>query len=168
MFKRLFSLEWKSFFRSASVGKSVGLKILMGFLGLYFTMAFLFFGIGLYPLIIEYFPGEEPLYLVNRFVLVWLVLELAYRFLLQNLPIMDIKPLLLLPIKKRKVVNFVLLKSLYSFFNFLPLLIIIPFGIYNIYKQSFNTEVIIAWMIALTNGTRTADRGDSDGRSGTQ
>ncbi len=149
MFKRLFSLEWKSFFRSASLGKSIGLKILMGFLGLYFTAAFLMFGIGLYPLITEYFPGEEPLYLVNRFVLVWLILELAYRFLLQNLPIMDIKPLMLLPIKKRKVVNFVLLKSLYSFFNFLPLLIIIPFGIFNIYKQTFNTGAIIAWMISM-------------------
>ena len=149
MFKRLFSLEWKSFFRSASLGKSIGLKILMGFLGLYFTAAFLMFGIGLFPLIIEYFPGEEPLYLVNRFVLVWLVLELAYRFLLQNLPIMDIKPLMLLPIKKRKVVNFVLLNSLYSFFNFLPLLIIIPFGIYNIYKQTFSTGAIIAWMISM-------------------
>lgn len=149
MFKRLFSLEWKSFFRSASLGKSIGLKILMGFLGLYFTAAFLMFGIGLYPLIIEYFPGEEPLFLVNRFVLVWLVLDLGYRFLLQNLPIMDIKPLMLLPIRKRKVVNFVLFKSLYSFFNFLPLLVIIPFGIYNIYKQSFDNEAIIAWMVAM-------------------
>ena len=149
MFKRLFSLEWKSFFRSASLGKSIGLKILMGFLALYFTAAFLMFGIGLYPLIIEYFPGEEPIYLVNRLFLVWLVLELIYRFLLQNLPIMDIKPLMLLPIKKRKVVNFVLLKSLYSFFNFLPLLIIIPFGIYNIYKQTFSTGAVIAWMVAM-------------------
>ncbi|TVZ26283.1 hypothetical protein JM83_1237 [Gillisia sp. Hel_I_86] len=149
MFKRLFSLEWKSFFRSASLGKSIGLKILMGFLGLYFTVAFLMFGIGLYPIITEHFPGEQPLYLVNRFVLVWLVMELVYRFLLQNLPIMDIKPLMLLPIKKEKVVNFVLLKSLYSFFNFLPLLIIVPFGIYNIYKQTFSTVAILAWTISM-------------------
>jgi hypothetical protein len=153
MFKRLFSLEWKSFFRSASLGKSIGLKILMGFLGLYFTAAFLMFGIGLYPIILKYFPGEEPLYLVNRFVLVWLILELGYRFLLQNLPTLDIKPLMLLPIKKRKVVNIVLLKSLYSFFNFLPLLIIIPFGIYNIYEQSFSTGSIFAWMFAMTGLT---------------
>ena len=149
MFKRLFSLEWKSFFRSASVGKSIGIKILMVFLGLYFTAAFLLFGIGLYPLIKQYFPSEEPILLVNRFVLVWLTLELSYRFLLQNLPILDIKPLMLLPIKRRKVVNFVLGKSLYSFFNFLPLLIIIPFGIFNIYKNSFDTLSIIAWMIAM-------------------
>lgn len=157
MFKHLFSLEWKSFFRSASLGKSIGLKILMGFLGLYFLVAFLTLGIGLYPLIIEHFPGEEPLYFVNRFVLVWLLMEIGYRFLLQNLPITDIKPLMLLPIKRRKVVNFVLIKSLYSFFNFLPLLIIIPFGIYNIYKQTFSTVAIIAWMLAMIFLTLSAN-----------
>jgi len=149
MFKSLISLEWKAFVRSANFGKSIGLKILMVFLGLYFTLAFLMMGIGLYPLIQEYFPGEEPLFLVNRFVLIWLLIELSYRFLLQTLPVLDIKPLLILPIKKRKVVNFVLLKSIYSFFNFLPLLIIIPFGIFNIYKNEFPLTSILAWMIAM-------------------
>ena len=136
MFQRLISLEWKSFFRSASMGKSLGLKILMGFLALYFITIFLFFGVGLYPIIKEYFPEEDPLLFVNNYVLLWLLAELAYRFLLQTLPVLDIKPFMVMPIKKRKLVNFVLVKSLFSFFNLLPLLIIIPFGIFNIYKQS--------------------------------
>jgi hypothetical protein len=149
MFKRLISLEWKAFIRSASAGKSIGLKILMVFLGLYFTLTFLLIGIGLYPLIEEYYPGEEPLYIVNRFLLLWLFAELSYRFFLQTLPVLDIKPLLILPILKRKVVNFVLLKSLFSFFNFLPLLVIVPFGIFNIYKNEFPVSSIFAWMIAM-------------------
>lgn len=150
MLQRLISLEWKSFFRSASLGKSLGLKILMGFLALYFTTIFLLFGIGLYPLITEFFPGEEPLLVANRFVLLWLLLELALRFFLQTLPVLDIKPLLILPIKKRKVVNVVLLKSIFSFFNFLPLLVILPFGIFNLFKGEFSTTVILAWMVAMT------------------
>ncbi|MGM0392052.1 MAG: DUF5687 family protein [Bacteroidota bacterium] len=150
MFKRLISLEWKSFFRSASMGKSIGLKILMIFLGIYFTVIFLLFGIGLYPLVEKFYPGELPLFVVNRFVLLWLLFELAYRFLLQTLPVLNIKPLLILPIRKRKVVNFVLLKSLYSFFNFLPLMVIIPFGIFNIYKEQFATGPVLAWMIGMT------------------
>lgn len=149
MFKRLTFLEWKAFIRSASLGKSIGLKIVMGFLGLYFTLAFLLLGIGLYPLLDNYFPGEEPLYLVNRFVMLWLFAELSFRFFLQSLPVLDIKPLLILPIRKRNVVNYVLLKSLYSFFNFLPLLIIVPFGIINIYKSEFPWTSILAWMIAI-------------------
>jgi hypothetical protein len=149
MYKRFIILEWKAFFRSASVGKSIGVKILMVFLALYFATLFLFAGIGMYPLIQKYFPGEDPLKVANSFVLLWLLAELALRFFLQTLPVMDIKPLLVLPVLKRKVVNFVLIKSLFSFFNFLPLLIIIPFGIFNLYKSDHSTTAIIAWMIAM-------------------
>lgn len=153
MFKRLISLEWKSFFRSASMGKSLGLKILMVLLGIYFAVIFLLFGIGLYPLVDNYFPGEVPLMVVNRFVLVWLLLELSYRFFLQTLPVLDIKTLLILPVKKDKVIDFVLFKSLYSFFNFLPLFIIIPFGIFNLYKDQFPFGIILAWIIAMAGLT---------------
>ncbi|MBZ9730475.1 DUF5687 family protein [Salegentibacter sp. JZCK2] len=149
MFKRFLWLEWKSFFRSASVGKSIGLKVLLIFLALYFSVAFLILGIGLYPLLQKAFPNQDPLQLVNRFVLLWLVFELGYRFMLQTLPVLDIKPLLNLPIARRKAVNFVLIKSMYSFFNFLPLFIIIPFGIFCIYKAEYGTLNLIGWMTAM-------------------
>ena len=149
MFKRLFTLEWKAFFRSASLGKSIALKILMVFLALYFTTIFLLAGIGLYPLIQKYVPCQDPLLVVNRYVLIWLLAELALRFFLQTLPVLDIKPLLNLPVRKRKLVNFMLLKSVFSFFNFLPLLIIIPFGIFNFYQGKHATLSIIAWMFAM-------------------
>lgn len=155
MFKRLISLEWKAFFRSASVGKSIGIKILMVFLALYFTAIFLLAGIGLYPLIENFYPGEDPLVIVNRFVLLWLLTELSIRFFLQTLPVLDVKPLLILPVRRRKVVNFVLLKSIFSFFNLLPLLIIIPFGIFNIYKSDYSTGAILAWMLAMAGFTLT-------------
>jgi hypothetical protein len=41
------------------------------------------------------------------------------------------------------------LKSLNSFFNFLPLLIIIPFGVFNIYKSDWGLLPIIAWMVTM-------------------
>ena len=149
MFKRFLWLEWKSFFRSASVGKSIGLKVLLIFLALYFSVAFLVLGIGLYPLLQKSFPDQDPLQLVNRFVLLWLVFELGFRFMMQSLPVLDIKPLLNLPIARRKAVNFVLIKSMYSFFNFLPLFIIIPFGIFCIYKGEYGTWNLLGWMVAM-------------------
>lgn len=150
MFKRLLSLEWKAFFRSASLGKSLGLKVLMTFIALYFTVIFLLAGIGLYPLIKNHMPGEDPLFVVNRLVLVWFLVELALRFFLQALPVFDIKPLLNLPVRKRNIVNFVLFKSVFSFFNFLPLLLIIPFGVFNIFESDHSTGSILAWMATMT------------------
>lgn len=102
MFKRLISLEWKAFFRSASLGKSIGLKIFMGILALYFIALFLLAGVGLYPFIANYYPNESPVIVVNRFVLLWLLGELSIRFFLQTLPVLDIRPLLILPIQKGK------------------------------------------------------------------
>jgi hypothetical protein len=43
--------------------------------------------------------GSKPLAIVNSYVIFWLAIELIFRFL-QSLPVMNIKPLLVLPIKK--------------------------------------------------------------------
>lgn len=149
MFKHFINLELKAFFRSASVGKSIGLKILMGFLVAYFLLVFLVVGIALYPLLAKSFPDQKPLAIVNSFVIFWLAFELVLRFFMQSLPVMNIKPLLILPIKKRTVIHFVLLKSLTSIYNIFPLLVIIPFGIFNIVEGNYNPLNMVVWMLAM-------------------
>ncbi|MGA9589616.1 MAG: DUF5687 family protein, partial [Salegentibacter sp.] len=72
MVKHFIGLEWKAFVRSASFGKSLGLRILLIFLALYFSVAFLALGVGLYPLLKEMAPEKDPLQVVNRFFLLWL------------------------------------------------------------------------------------------------
>ncbi|MCC8359566.1 DUF5687 family protein [Salinimicrobium sediminilitoris] len=149
MFKHFISLQWKAFFRSASFGKSLGLKIFMAFIAIYFALVFLILGIGLYPLLKEAFPEEEPLQIVNRFLLVYLALELMMRSALQSLPVMTVKPLLALPVSKGKVVNYVLLRSLFSFFNFLPLLLFVPFAVFTWHKTGLPVLSIIGWIVAV-------------------
>lgn len=149
MFKHFINLELKAFFRSASVGKSIGLKILMGFLVIYFLLVFLVLGIALYPILEKSFPDHKPLAIVNSFVVFWLVIELIIRFFMQSLPVMNIKPLLVLPIKKQSVIHFVLLKSFTSIYNIFSLLVIIPFGVYNITNGNYNSLNMIVWMIAM-------------------
>ena len=149
MFKHFISLQWKAFYRSASFGKSLGLKIFMAFIAIYFSLVFLILGIGLYPLLKEAFPARDPLQIVNRFLLVYFGLELLMRFMLQTLPVMSVKPLLALPVPKGKVVNYVLLRSLFSFFNFLPLLLFIPFAIFTAYQTEQSALSMSAWTVAV-------------------
>jgi hypothetical protein len=66
---------------------------------------------------------------------------------MQSLPVMNIKPLLILPIKQA-VIHFVLLKSLTSIYNIFPLLVIIPFGVFNIIEENYN-PLMIVWMLAM-------------------
>jgi hypothetical protein len=148
MIKLFLSLEWKSFFRSASLGKSIGIKIFMGFMALYFVAIFLGMGLVMYPALKKLYPEQDPLMALNGFLFFWILGDLIFRFFFQKLPVMSVKPMLTLPIKKSTIVNYVLRKSSVSFFNFLPLFAIIPFGITLIVKD-YPPMSVLVWMLAL-------------------
>ncbi|RBP34649.1 hypothetical protein DFR65_101546 [Oceanihabitans sediminis] len=148
MIKHFLDLEWKQFTRSASFGKSVALKIIMAFFALYFIAMFLILGVAMYPLLKETLPEKDPFVVFNGFIFFWILGDLVLRFFFQKLPVMSVKPLLTLPIKREKVVNFVLGKSALSFFNFLPLFAIIPFGI-TLIVNDYDVSSIAFWMLAM-------------------
>lgn len=144
MILQLLKLEWKQFFRSASFGKSIGLKLLMGFFALYLLVIFLSLGIGGYFILRKEFPEKDPFILVNQFMIFAIISDLIFRYLMQKIPVMDIKPMLILPIKKSKLVNFVLSKSVFSFFNSSTIFLYIPFAIVLI-KEGYDLTGVIAW-----------------------
>lgn len=148
MLKYFLSLEWKSYIRSASFGKSIGIKIFMGLLALYFMVIFLAMGIFLYPALKKTIPDADPLLIVNKVLFYWILADLVFRFFFQKLPVMAVKPLLTLPIKRNKIVNYVLGKSALSFFNFLPLFAVIPFGITLIFED-YSALSSVTWMLTL-------------------
>ncbi|WP_142784450.1 DUF5687 family protein [Changchengzhania lutea] len=148
MIKHFLSLEWKQFFRSASFGKSLAIKIFMGFFALYFIAMFLAMGIAMYPLLKKMFPDSDPFVVFNGFLFFWILGDLMIRFFFQKLPVMSVKPLLTLPIKRSKVVNFVLGKSVMAFINVLPLFAIIPFGVMLI-SNGYDVGTIIIWIITI-------------------
>ncbi|GAL89139.1 DUF5687 family protein [Jejuia pallidilutea] len=148
MIKHFLNLEWKAFFRSASFGKSLGVKLLMGFFAIYFMVVFLGIGIMLYPGLKKLYPEQDPLIIVNNFLFFWILGDLLFRFFFQKLPVMSVKPLLTLPIGRNKIVNYVLGKSALSFFNFLPLFAIVPFSIM-LLVNDYPVGAVLAWVLAL-------------------
>ena len=146
MFKHFISLEWKSFLRSASFGTSLAIKILIGFFAAYFVVMFLLLGFALYPILRE--NGLEPLQTVNKFLIYYLVLDLVIRFFLQKLPVLNIRPLLTLPIKRNTIVNYTLGKTALSFFNILHAFFFIPFSIVMILKGMPIANVLL-WHLSV-------------------
>jgi hypothetical protein len=67
---------------------------------------------------------------------------------MQKLPVMNIKPLLILPIKKSKLVNYVLAKSSVSFFNIIGLFFYIPFAVVLII-QGYAISGALGWLFAI-------------------
>lgn len=149
MYLNLIKLEWKSFFRSASLGKSVAVKLFMGFLGIYFSVVFLLLGIGLYAASKKLFPNEQPVLIINNYLLIWLTFEFFIRFLLQNLPVVNVKPLLTQRIPRNKIVHILLQKSIFSFYNLLTLVVALPFVIINYSYGEFPLFTLLCWLVGL-------------------
>ncbi|HLS11092.1 MAG TPA: DUF5687 family protein, partial [Flavobacteriaceae bacterium] len=92
MLSKFIYLEWKAFTRSASFQVNLVLKILLGFIGLYSAVTLLLFGFFIVDLIKE--MDLEIFDTLNRYVLYYLFLDLAVRFMFQKLPVTSIRPLL--------------------------------------------------------------------------
>lgn len=128
MFKHFIKLEWESFFRSASFATNLALKIVMGFMAIYFIVIFVAAGVAVFFLLKEEFH-IEPLATVNKFLIYYLVADLVIRYFFQKMPVTNIKPLLNLPIKRDTIVHFSLGKTSISFFNILHSFFFIPFTV---------------------------------------
>jgi hypothetical protein len=148
MFTRFFKLEWKQYFRSSYWQKGIALKIIMGFFALYMMVSFLALGVGSFFIIKKTMPDSDPLQVVNSFLLFAIVGDLLFRYFMQNLPVMNIKPLLILPIQKSKLVHYVLGKSVFSPFNIFSLFFYIPFSVVLI-GQDYDVAGVIGWLFSM-------------------
>jgi hypothetical protein len=148
MISHFLKLEWKQFFRSSYWQKGIAIKIVMAFLALYFIVAFLAVGVGGYFILKKQFPEQDPLQIVNSYLLYAVLGDLIFRYFMQKLPVMNIKPLLTLPIKKSKIVHFILVKSSCSFFNIMSLFFYIPFAIILI-KEGYDIAGVLGWLFAM-------------------
>ena len=146
MFKRFASLQWKAFIRSASFKTEIWFKILQGLGALYFILVFLALGVGSYFMIEEAGLGD-PLRVVNRFMIYYLALDLYLRYMLQKMPVMNIRPLLYLPLSKSEVVRYSLGKTLLSFFNISHAFFFVPFSIVLLIK-GYPAASVIGWHLA--------------------
>ncbi|WP_445748151.1 DUF5687 family protein [Polaribacter sp.] len=156
MIAHFLKLEWKQYFRSSYWQKSIFLNILLAFFALYFMTSFLIIGIGGYYILKEQFPNQDPLLIVNGFLLYFIIGDLIFRYIMQKLPVMNIKPLLLLPIHKNKIVHFILIKSSFSFFNIVSLFFFIPFSVVLI-KEGYDVSGVLGWLFSMILLTQMAN-----------
>jgi hypothetical protein len=146
MFKHFINLEWKSFLRSASFGTNLALKIVMILGALYFIAIFLLLGFGIYPILED--MGLPPFPTVNKFLIYYFVVDLVIRYFLQKMPVMNIRPLLTLPIKRNTIVHFTLGKTALSFFNWAHAFFFIPFSI-TLIINGFSLVHILLWHLSI-------------------
>ena len=148
MFKQFTSLQWKSFFRSSNLGKSLGIKILMGFFGVYMLVSLAGLGAGMYFILKEIFPDQSPMWSISQYFIYWVLIELFLRYFMQKLPVMDIKPFLTTPVKKSTIAHYILGRSAASIYNLLTLFFIVPFAIVLLFNSYPGLNVLL-WVVAV-------------------
>lgn len=150
MFLKFLKLEWKAFTRSSSMGQEIAVKILLGFLGIYMLASCLVLGFALFHILSENVADMSPVNAVNSALLIWVILELFMRFFLQTLPTLNIKPLMIQPVRRNTVIHYVLIKSIFSFYNLLGILVFVPFAITCVKNGQLTPVQAIAWLLAIS------------------
>ncbi|AWW33226.1 hypothetical protein DN752_17140 [Echinicola strongylocentroti] len=147
MIKHLIVLQWKSFFGSASFSSNIAIKIIMGFFALYLMLTFGFMGVGTY-----YFLEKEmelnAFEMVNKLLVYYWAFDLIFRYLLQKMPIVHIKPLLFLPIKKPIIVQYSIWKTILSFFNIIHAFFFIPFSVVLV-SNGYDSVPVALWLLGF-------------------
>lgn len=97
----------------------------------------------------------EPYHIMNSGLIFILVLDFILRFPLQKTPTQEVKPYLLLPVRRNRVIDFLLLRSGLSNFNLFWLFLFVPFAIITLPKffgiWGVITYCVGIWFLMILN-----------------
>lgn len=145
----LLNHQWKAATRSPIWKKNLAVNLILGLFITYLLLVFALLGFFLKEILQETFPEHSPFVAANGFLLYYFISDFFLRFYFQDLPVFSIAPYLHLPLRKRKIIHYLLGKSLLNFFNFFPFLIFLPL-FFRVVLPTQNLWGALAWLTALT------------------
>jgi len=148
MKSNLLLLRTRRFLRSANLSNSIGAKVVLAIIAFFLSSMAFSISLGIEPILTKYFPNQSIIKSFNTLLLIYLTFDLVIRIMLQSLPTVGFKPLLILPIKRKKIAHHLLISSLFHFFNILPLFLFLPFA----FKTAINIldhYSFIKWLLSL-------------------
>ncbi len=147
MYFKLLSLEIKNFLRSKEFATGLAMKIFMLFIYIFVGIFF----VGGAFLLYHYAENKlhtDPLKFFSKFFVYYWVYDLVVRYFFQQMPTQNIKPFLSMNITKKTLVNYTILKTFTSFFNWGNLLFFIPFAVLLIQSGHSGLGVLL-WLVAM-------------------
>ena len=109
-------------------------KFLMYFMIVYWAALFLFFGVMLPVMFEELVPNMEPYHIMNQGFIYVMAADFLMRFIGQPSVSQEIKPYLLMPVKRKKLISMLLLKSGLDSYNFFWFFVYVPFAFLTIIR----------------------------------
>lgn len=104
-------------------------KYFMYAMAVFWAGYLIFFGISFANIFRESAPNMEPYHILNSGLIFVLALDFLSRFPFQSTPTQEVKPYLLLPVKRNRILDFLLIRSGLNSYNLIWLFMFIPFAI---------------------------------------
>ncbi len=99
--------------------------------------------------------AREPYHIINGALIIILAIDFLIRFPFQKTPTQEMKPYLLLPIRRRRLIDFLLLRSGLSTFNLFWLFFFVPLAIITVARyygvSGVLTYCIGIWLLMVLN-----------------
>lgn len=145
----LFQHQWKSIRRSVDFRRKVAANIIFGLLMLIVALEFLLLGFFLDRILSRDLPpGTTSVDLVNGVLVYYFGIDFVLRLVFQKLRSITARQYVLQPISRKELAHFILVKTLGTTINFLPLFILIPFFFTGALR--IHTFVpAIAWLVSI-------------------
>ena len=97
----------------------------------------------------------EPYHLLNSGLVFILALDFLMRFPFQKTPTQEVKPYLLLPVRRNRLIDFLLIRSGLSGFNFIWMFLFVPFAFITVMKfyglWGVLTYCVGIWLLMVLN-----------------
>jgi hypothetical protein len=98
-----------------------------GFMLLYLSFVLIFLGFFIVKFLKDFNPELNVPELLNRYLFYYFLIDLLLRVLFVSSPKMDLPAFLSLPISRKKLVNYFLIRSVFNLNNLAPVLFLVPF-----------------------------------------
>ncbi|GAB4378763.1 MAG: DUF5687 family protein [Salibacteraceae bacterium] len=158
----LFRIEWKSVLRSPLWGRNLLVNLLLWLSFLYLVGLVVLAGVLMDDVLIK-IPLDEisyrqygPSFVIrrlNRFLLYYFFGDFVLRYFMQKLPALSVQPLLHLPVRRKWLANFMLIRSGFNAINLIHLLLFVPFIIEVFSNLPFSEAV--GWSVGFIGSVIT-------------
>lgn len=125
-------------------------------MGVFWAGYLVFFGTTFAFMFTDMAPNREPYHVMNAVVLIFiLAVDFLLRVPFQKTPTQEVKPYLLLPVKRSRIIDFLLIRSGLSLFNLIWLFLFVPFSFIAITKffglSGVFTYLLGIWLLIIAN-----------------
>ncbi len=142
------SHQWKQAVRSTIWQKSLAMNIFMFFIGFILFAEVMVLSIFIGSEWHDIVKDTEPLKAFYKVIAYYFSAMFVMRFLMQQLPVLEVRPYLHLPVKKNYLLHFILGKGALNFFNLVSIIFFTPFAFFQIGYYYGNLTAVV-WLVSM-------------------